>query len=102
MAAIVNLLVQRCVFAPGATLRAVLGRFLIAEGLIMAAQQGMFLYLLSLRARYYPVLAHTERDAHVLLMLRLVTQASVFAAVSFPLRRHWVFGGKRAWESPRV
>ncbi|CAJ1429859.1 unnamed protein product [Effrenium voratum] len=84
-----NFVLQRQSFAPGAGLHAALvKRYLMAEALIVTIQQGLFVTLLETR----PYLAClSSEEAWQLGALRMVSQAGVFFAVSFPLRKNWVF-----------
>mmetsp|Transcript_31350 Transcript_31350/g.73124 ORF Transcript_31350/g.73124 Transcript_31350/m.73124 type:complete len:184 (+) Transcript_31350:194-745(+) len=87
----VNLLFQLRVFAPGSSMESVLVRYLLAEATILSVQQGVFLVLFGLRERIADTLAIAENDELLLAGLRIASQASVFAGLSFPLRRYWVF-----------
>mmetsp|Transcript_62756 Transcript_62756/g.127505 ORF Transcript_62756/g.127505 Transcript_62756/m.127505 type:complete len:160 (+) Transcript_62756:50-529(+) len=97
-AASVNFMMQRRSFAPGAVLNSsLLKRYVLAEALIVSIQQVFFLTLLETR----PFLAHlghvSQEDPWLLGGLRMASQAMVFVAVSFPLRKYWVFA---AYELP--
>eukprot|EP00747_Dinoflagellata_sp_TGD_P169529 gnl/TRDRNA2_/TRDRNA2_198733_c0_seq1.p2 gnl/TRDRNA2_/TRDRNA2_198733_c0~~gnl/TRDRNA2_/TRDRNA2_198733_c0_seq1.p2 ORF type:complete len:143 (-),score=20.72 gnl/TRDRNA2_/TRDRNA2_198733_c0_seq1:83-511(-) len=92
VAATVNMALQRSAFAPGrAFCQKVVARYLAAEGLILAMQQGTFVASLPSRDKVAAVLRVGDDDPRVLMALRAATQAAVFAAVSFPVRRYWVF-----------
>eukprot|EP00435_Cladocopium_sp_Y103_P027069 s1441_g6.t1 len=97
-AASVNFMMQRRSFAPGAVLNSsLLKRYVLAEALIVSIQQVFFLTLLETR----PFLAHlgnvSQENPWLLGGLRMASQAMVFVAVSFPLRKYWVFA---AYELP--
>ncbi|CAL1139325.1 unnamed protein product [Cladocopium goreaui] len=81
-------MMQRRSFAPGAVLNSsLLKRYVLAEALIVSIQQVFFLTLLETR----PFLAHlghvSQEDPWLLGGLRMASQAMVFVAVSFPLRK---------------
>eukprot|EP00812_Abedinium_dasypus_P011849 NODE_5392_length_585_cov_280.269811.p2 GENE.NODE_5392_length_585_cov_280.269811~~NODE_5392_length_585_cov_280.269811.p2 ORF type:complete len:143 (-),score=38.60 NODE_5392_length_585_cov_280.269811:139-567(-) len=97
--AAMNMGMQRRVFLPRATLcRAMVVRYCSAECLILGLQQYLFVQLLPFRDTVSSMMElggrlpkRHEDDGILLGTLRSGSQAVVFAAVSFPLRRYWVF-----------
>ncbi|CAE8613711.1 unnamed protein product [Polarella glacialis] len=94
-----NFVLQRRAFAPGASMgRAMLGRYLAAEAIILSLQHFLFLSVLPARSQLALRLGSdvAEDDPRLLAALRAGSQAMVFGAVSFPLRRYWVFAATTA------
>mmetsp|Transcript_13049 Transcript_13049/g.24673 ORF Transcript_13049/g.24673 Transcript_13049/m.24673 type:complete len:167 (+) Transcript_13049:67-567(+) len=95
-AASVNFMLQRFSFAPGADLSgAMLRRYLVAEAIIVSVQQSFFLCLLPVRLHLASGMGISPEDPRLMATLRAASQASVFLAVSFPLRKHWVFAASQ-------
>eukprot|EP00405_Crypthecodinium_cohnii_P016091 CAMPEP_0206445870 /NCGR_PEP_ID=MMETSP0324_2-20121206/15785_1 /ASSEMBLY_ACC=CAM_ASM_000836 /TAXON_ID=2866 /ORGANISM="Crypthecodinium cohnii, Strain Seligo" /LENGTH=143 /DNA_ID=CAMNT_0053914207 /DNA_START=98 /DNA_END=529 /DNA_ORIENTATION=+ len=92
----INFGMQRAVFAPGAAMSNVIYRYVIAEAIIVASQQGVFLGLLPFQRRIEQYVGAEEDSGMVMAGIRSASQASVFALISFPLRRHWVFQAGKA------
>ncbi|CAE7506773.1 unnamed protein product [Symbiodinium sp. CCMP2456] len=57
----------------------------LAEAIIVSVQQGFFMLYLASLADIAP------EDPRLMAALRAASQATIFLAVSFPLRKHWVF-----------
>mmetsp|Transcript_9101 Transcript_9101/g.21603 ORF Transcript_9101/g.21603 Transcript_9101/m.21603 type:complete len:168 (+) Transcript_9101:59-562(+) len=91
-AASVNFMLQRQSFAPGAGFTgSLLKRYLLAEAIIVSVQQGFFMCLLPARLYLASLADVSPEDPRLMAALRAASQAAIFLAVSFPLRKHWVF-----------